>query len=162
MFANKIGWLLQGFRTSISSGTNTILFIPKRKVPAGSKVAYGITVEEIWPLKAEKHSTWLTLGVNLINFSVNVTKPTADLIEAKLIFNSVLQKECKIHVRINLQILFEQSHGQIWVYETTTGHYPRLNHPKMQSQKLVTQRFCIYVNPKGGVWTNPSKKYLKW
>ena len=61
-------------------------------------------------------------------------------------------------MRRNLQLLFEQSHGQTQVYETTTGNYPRVNHPKIQSQKLNTQRFCIYRNKKGDLWNTPSTK----
>ena len=74
----------------MSSGTNTIFFIPKGKVPAGRTLTYGIIVAKIRPQKAETHRTRLTLGGNLINFLDDVTTPTADLITAKLIFNSIL------------------------------------------------------------------------
>ena len=45
---------------------------------------------EIRPQKAETHCTRLTVGGNLIHFPSDVTTPTADLITAKLIFNSLL------------------------------------------------------------------------
>ena len=45
---------------------------------------------EIRPKKVEIHRTRLTVGGNLINFPGDITTPTADLITAKLIFNSVL------------------------------------------------------------------------
>ena len=96
------------------SGTNTIFFIPKGKVPAGRKVAYGIIVAEIIPQKVETHCTRLTVGGNLIQFPGDVTIPTADLIMANLIFNSVLfKKKCEIHVCRNSQLLSQQPHGQI-------------------------------------------------
>ena len=72
------------------SGANIIFFIPKEKVPAGTTVTYGIIVAEIRPEKAETHRTRLTVGGNLIIFPSDVTTPTADLIKANLIFNSVL------------------------------------------------------------------------
>ena len=72
------------------SGTNTVFFVPKDKVPAGRTVTYGITVAEIRLQKAETHQTRLTVGGNLINFPGDVTTPTADLITAKIVFNSVL------------------------------------------------------------------------
>ena len=72
------------------SGTNTIFFIPKDKVPAGRTVTYGRIVAEIRPQKDETHHTRFTVGGNLINFPGYVTTPTADLVTAKLIFNSVL------------------------------------------------------------------------
>ena len=68
----------------------TIIFIPKDKVPAGRTVTYGRIVAKIRPQKAETHCTRLIAGGNLINFPGDVTTPTADLITAKLIFNSVL------------------------------------------------------------------------
>ena len=72
------------------SGTNIIFFIPKDKVPAGRTVTYGRIVAKIRPQKAETHSTRLTVGGNLIHFPGDVTTPTADLITARIIFNSVL------------------------------------------------------------------------
>ena len=45
---------------------------------------------KIEPQKAETHCNQLTVGVNLINFPGDVTTSTADIITAKLIFNSIL------------------------------------------------------------------------
>ena len=89
-FANEIGRLVQGVETRMPSGTNTIFFIPKDKLPADITVTYGRILAKIRPQKAETHRTRLTVGGNLINFFGDVTTPTVDLITAKLIFNSVL------------------------------------------------------------------------
>ena len=72
------------------SVTNNIFFIPKDKVPAGRIVTYGIIVAKIPPQKAETHRTRLTVRGDLINLPDDVTTPKADIITAKLIFNSVL------------------------------------------------------------------------
>ena len=88
--ANEDGRLTQGVRIRILSGTNTIFFIPKGKVPAGRTVTYGTIVAEIRAQKYETHCTRLTMGGNLINFHGDVTTPTAGLITAKIIFNSIL------------------------------------------------------------------------
>ena len=72
------------------SGKNTIFFIPKEKVPAGRTVTYGRIVAKIRPQKYETHRNRLTVEGNLINLPVDVTTPTAYLVTAKLIFNSVL------------------------------------------------------------------------
>ena len=66
-FANEIGRLSQGVGTRMQSGTNTIFFIPKDKLPAGRTVTYGRIVAKIRPQKAETHRTRLTVGGNLIN-----------------------------------------------------------------------------------------------
>ena len=72
------------------SGTNTIFFIPKEKVPVGRTVTYGKILAEIRPQQSETHCTRLTVGGYLINFTGEVTTPTEYLITDKLIFNSVL------------------------------------------------------------------------
>ena len=76
-------------------GKNTIFFIPKDKVSAGKTVTYGRIVAKILPQKAERHRTRFTVGENLTNFPGDVTTPTAYLITAKLIFNSVLSTKMR-------------------------------------------------------------------
>ena len=95
------------------SGKNTILFIPKDKVPAGRTVTYGIIVAKILPQKAETHRTRLTVGGNLINFPGDVTTPTADLIAAKLVFNVHYQQKYDIYVCRKIQLISQQPHEQI-------------------------------------------------
>ena len=89
-FANEIGRLAQGFGTRMPYVINTIFFIPKDKVPSGRTVTYGRIVAKIRPQKAGTHRTRLTVGGHLIHLHGDVTTPTADLITAKLIFNSLL------------------------------------------------------------------------
>ena len=60
----------------MTSGTNTILFIPKEKVPSGRTVTYGITMAEIRPQQYETHCNRLTVGENIINFPGDITTPT--------------------------------------------------------------------------------------
>ena len=74
----------------MSSGANTIFFIPKGKVPAGRTVAYGRIIAEILPQKAETHFTQLNVGGNLIKLPGGVITPTAYLATSKLVFKSVL------------------------------------------------------------------------
>ena len=93
--ANETCRLAQGVGTRMPWGTNAIFFTPKEKVPAGRTVTYGIIVAEIRPKKAETHCTRLTVGENLIIFPGYVTTLTADLITARLIFNSVLSTKMK-------------------------------------------------------------------
>ena len=75
------------------SETNTNFFIPKGKVPARRTVPYGRIVAKIRPQKSEIHRTQLTVGGNLIHFPGDVTTSAADLIMAKLVFNSLLSTQ---------------------------------------------------------------------
>ena len=94
-FANEIDRLAQGFGTRMTSGTNTIFFNPKGKLPAGRTVTYGRIVAKIRPQKYETDCTTLTVGGNLNKFPGDVLTPTADLIMAKLIFNSLLSTKMR-------------------------------------------------------------------
>ena len=90
LFANEIGRLVQGVATRILSRTNTVFFIPIETFLAGRTVTYGKIASKIWPQKAEIYCTWLTVVWHFINFPGDVTKSTADIKTAKIIFYSVL------------------------------------------------------------------------
>ena len=66
------------------------MFIPKSKVPKDKKVTYGKIVCEIKPEKEEKERTRLTVGGNLLDFTGNISTPTASVTTAKCVFNSVV------------------------------------------------------------------------
>ena len=113
-FANEIGRLAQRVETRMPSGRNTIFFIPKDKVPVDRTVTYGRIVAKKRPQKAETHITRVSVGGNLNKFSDDVTTPTADIITAKLIFNSVLSTiKCKTHMCSHSQLLSQQNHEHI-------------------------------------------------
>ena len=71
-------------------GTNTFMFIPKSKVPKEKNVTYGKIVCEIKPEKEEKERTRLTVRGNLLDFTGNISAPTASVTTAKCVFNSVV------------------------------------------------------------------------
>ena len=83
-----MGHLAQGIREV--KGTNTVMFIPKSKVPKDKKVTYGKIVCEMKPEKEEKDRTILTVGGNLLDFTGNLSAPTASVTTAKCVFNSVV------------------------------------------------------------------------
>ena len=87
-FANELGRLAQGIRDI--KGTNTIVFIPKDKVPQGRTVTYGRIVCELRPMKKEVERTRLTVGGDLINYPFKLRTETADLMTVKLLINSTI------------------------------------------------------------------------
>ena len=87
-FANELGHLAQGIREF--KGTNTILFIPKSKVPKEKNVTYGKIVCEMKPEKEEKERTRLTVDGNLLDFTGNLSAPKASVTTEKCVFNSVV------------------------------------------------------------------------
>ena len=88
-FANELGRLAQGVADR-ETGTNTVFFIPRHKVPKGRTVTYGRIVCKLRPHKKEVERTRLTVGGNLIDYPGDVSTKTAGLTTAKLLFNSVV------------------------------------------------------------------------
>ncbi len=89
--ANKFGCLAQGVGGQIK-GTNTIKFIHQHEVPADcmKDVTYGQFVCTECPKKTETNRTQFTVGGNRINYPGVVATPTAEMLVAKLLFNSTI------------------------------------------------------------------------
>ena len=87
--ANELGQLSQGIRNI--KGTETIHFILKSKVPFDEKiVTYGKTVCDIKPDKEEYCRTRLTVVGNLLDYTGNLSMPTASVTTEKCLLNSVI------------------------------------------------------------------------
>ena len=82
-----MGQLDQGIREV--KGTDTVMFIPKSKVPKDKNLTYGKVVCEMKPEKEEKERTGLTVGGNLLYFKGNISTPKASVTTAKCVFNGV-------------------------------------------------------------------------
>ena len=87
-FANKLGKLAQGIRGV--KGENKGMFIPKYEFPKDKKVTYGKIVCEVKQEKEEKEKARLTVGGNLLDFTGNISAPTASVAMEKFVFNSVV------------------------------------------------------------------------
>ena len=90
--ANKFGRLANGVGGRIKNPTNTIKFIHKKDEPQDRQkdVMYGQFVCTVRPEKAEKNRTRFTVGGDRINYPGKVATPTADMVVAKMLFNSVV------------------------------------------------------------------------
>ena len=89
--ANEFGRLANGVGGRIK-GTNTIRFIRKDEVPVGRRkdVTYGQFVCTVRPEKKEQNRTRFTVGGDRINYPGEVATPTAEMLVAKTLFNSVI------------------------------------------------------------------------
>ena len=92
--ANEFERLASGVGGCIK-GTNTIKFINKRNIPSKrmKDVTYGKFVCMIRPEKKETYRTWFVVGGNKINYPGKVATPTAEMLVAKLLFNSVISTQ---------------------------------------------------------------------
>ena len=89
-FANELGRLVNGVGTRMPTGTNTMGFIPKHKVPHDKIPTYARLVCDICPHKKETHRSRLTVGGNLIDFPGDKSTSTADITAIKCLLNSII------------------------------------------------------------------------
>jgi hypothetical protein len=89
--ANEFGRLANGVGGRVK-GTNTIKFIKKSAIPHDRRrdVTYGQFVCTIRPEKSEPNRTRFVAGGNKVNYPGEVATPTADMLVAKILFNSVV------------------------------------------------------------------------
>ena len=71
-------------------GTNTITAISKSSILKDEKVKYGKTVCALKPNKLIKAITRLTVGGNLLDFTGNLSTPTASDATVNFVFDSVI------------------------------------------------------------------------
>ena len=90
--ANEFGRLTNGVGDRIKNPTNLIRFICKKDIPKDRRkyVTYGQFVCTVCPEKAESNRTRFTVGGDRINYPGEVATPTADMMVAKCLFNSVI------------------------------------------------------------------------
>jgi hypothetical protein len=90
--ANEFGRLANGVGGRIKNPTNTIRFIRREDIPKDRRkdVTYGQFVCTVRPEKAEPNRTRFTVGGDRINYPGEVATPTADMLVAKMLLNSVV------------------------------------------------------------------------
>ena len=88
--ANEFGRLADGVGNRIK-GTNTIKFITRDQVPKQrmKDVTYGQFVCTVRPEKTEQNRTRFTVGGDRINYPGEVATPTAEMLVAKMLFNTL-------------------------------------------------------------------------
>ena len=92
-----------GHRTN-KNLTNTIAFITRKEIPHDPRkdVTYGKFMYSVRPEKKEKNRTRFTVGVDKIDYPVEVATPTADILVAKILFNSIISTKGARFMKINI------------------------------------------------------------
>ena len=90
--ANEFGRLANGIGGRTKNPTNTIKFIRRQDIPEDRRldVTYGQFVCSVRPKKEEKNRTRFVVGGDRINYPGEVATPTAEMLVAKMLFNSVV------------------------------------------------------------------------
>ncbi len=102
--ANEFGRLANGIGGRIKNPTNTIEFIFQHEVPSDrmKDVTYGQFVCTVRPEKAEPNQTRFTVGGDRNNYPSAVATPTAEMLVAKMLFNSVISTNNARFMTINI------------------------------------------------------------
>ncbi len=91
-YGNELGWLAKGIPGRVT-GTDTIFFIPKDKVPQAraKDVTYGFTTCLIRPEKTgEPNRTRFVAGGDRVHYPFDAGTPTAKLLTVKLLINILI------------------------------------------------------------------------
>jgi hypothetical protein len=107
----------------IKNPTNTIQFIHQHEVPKEQMkdVIYGQFVCTVQPKKAEPNRMRFTVGGDRINYPGKVATPTAEMLVAKMLFNSVISTRGAQFMTINISNY----------YLMTPLHRPEFIHMKL-------------------------------
>jgi hypothetical protein len=72
-------------------------------VPKGKIFTYGRFVVDIHPNKTETHRVRLTVGVNLIQYTGDVSTRSADLTTSKCLWNSTISTEGATYILLDVK-----------------------------------------------------------
>ena len=89
ILSNEWGRLAQGNIHGVTS-TDTLEFIFKDDVPTGRRVTYATYVLDYRPLKGEPYRVRITVGGDRLTYSDGVGSPAANLMETKILVNSII------------------------------------------------------------------------
>ena len=86
---NELGRLSDGIPNRLK-GTNTLKFIRKEDIPRGRKITYANFVCDIKLHKAEQYRVRLTIGGDKLEYFLETASPAANILETKILINSVI------------------------------------------------------------------------
>ncbi len=106
--ANEFGRLAQGLKDGRVTGTNTIYFIHKDKVPNERRkdVTYGSFSCDMKPNKEGKYCTRLTAGGDRINYPDDVGTPTVDMTLFKCLMNSIISTPGAQCIMVDIKVFY--------------------------------------------------------
>jgi hypothetical protein len=95
-FGKELGGLVQGDKKTGSKGTNSLFVMSHgeiRNIPSDQTITYGRIVVDYRAQKADRNQVQITAGGNLIDYPGELTRCTADLTTAKILWNNVISTE---------------------------------------------------------------------
>jgi hypothetical protein len=149
-FANKLGQLFQGIHNI--PGTDTCFFIRQAQVPKHKRATYGRISCNIQPQKKEIYRTRLMVSGNLINYLSNKSTPTADLLTAKLLINSMISTLGTVFLGIDLAIYLNTPMPQPEYMRLRLNIIPKAIIVKYNLRGMVDEEGWVYVKIRKGMY----------
>jgi hypothetical protein len=160
--ANEFGGLANGVGGQLK-GTNTIKFIRKHDVPHERRkdATYGQFVCSIRPEKAEQHRTRFTVGGDRVNYPGEVATPTAEMLVAKILFNSVISTLKAKFMTINISNFYLMTPLK-WpeFIRMKLSNIPEEIIAEYKLRAIVTQDGLIYIQANKGMYGLPQSGLL--
>jgi hypothetical protein len=161
--ANKFGQQANGIGGRIKNPTNTIKFISQHKVPADRRkdVRYRQSVCLVRPEKAEPNQMQFMVGGNRINYPGKVATPTAEMIVAKMLFNSVISTKGARFMAMDISNFYLMSplHHANFIQIKLSG-IPNEVIRELKLRKKATKNRSIYIRAKRGMYGLPQAGLL--
>jgi hypothetical protein len=161
--ANKFGRLENGIGGHIKNPTNTIEFISQHEVPADCRkdVLYGQFVCLVRPEKAEPNQMQFTVGGDRINYPREVATPTAEMLVAKMLFNSVISTKGAQFMTMNISnfYLMTPLHCPKFIRIRLTD-IPNEVIKEYKLREIATKNGSIYIRAKRGMYGLPQAGLL--
>ncbi len=161
--ANKFRRLANGIGGRIKNPTNTIEFIFQHKVPTEQMkdVTYGQFVCTVRPEKAAPNRTRFTVGGDTTKYPGAVATPTAEMLVAKMLFNSVISTKDARFMTMDISNF----------YLMTPLHCPKFIQLKLNDipddvikeyklKEKATKNGSIYIKAKRGMYGLPQSGLL--
>ncbi len=161
--ANKFGRLANGIGGCIKNPTNTIKFISQHKVPADRRkdVTYGQFVCSVRPEKAEPNQMQFTVRGDRINYPKEVATPTAEILVAKMLFNSVISTKGArfMPMKISNFYLMTPLHRPKFIRVKLTDNPDKVI-KEYKLREIATKNGSIYIRAKRGMYGLPQAGLL--
>jgi len=161
--SQRFGRLANGIGGRIKNPTNTIEFIFQHDVPIErmKDVTYGQFVCTVRLEKAKPNWTRFTVGGDRINYSGAVATPTAEMLVAKMLFNSVISTKDARFMTMDISnfYLMTPLHHPEFI-QMKLGDIPDEVIEEYKLREKATKNDSIYIKAKQGMYGLPQSRLL--
>jgi hypothetical protein len=161
--ANEFGRLTNSIVGRIKNPTDTIEFISQHEVPADCRkdVTYGQFVCSVKPKKAEPNQMQFAVGGERINYPEEVDTPTAEMLVAKMLFNSVISTKGARFMTMDISNFYLMTPlHRVKFIQIKLSDIPNEVIREYKLREKATKNGSIYIRAKCGMYGLPQAGLL--